>query len=122
MLGDGAETCPVDLGDIGRIKAPPGHDPQRLVSREERLIDLVVRIERGVVEDELHNFEEVVLEDVEIRLAELGKAHGVQAFLQIRCASPRAGPGQKLRLFGATVAILGQRYDLDLLHGGKVAL
>ena len=97
LPGDLAEPCPVDLRHLGGIELLSGHDAQRLVGRQHRLVELVVRFEGGVVEDELHHLEQVVAEDVRVPLADVGELDVVDRF-------------------GRLAAQFRERGDLHLLH------
>ena len=69
-FGDLAELRTVDLRHLVGIERLARHDPQRLVRGQQLAVEFVLRVEGGVIEDELHHFEQVVSEDVRVTLAD----------------------------------------------------
>ena len=96
-LGDLADALAVDLRGLLSIVRLARFDAQGLVRGEEFLVELVIRIEGRVVEDELHDLKEVGREEVHVCLA-----HGRKVDVADRP--------------GLLATQLGQGEQLDRLH------
>ena len=56
------------------------HDPERLVRGQQCLVEFVLRVKGGVIEHELHHFEQVVFKDVRVTLADCRELDIVDRF------------------------------------------
>ena len=117
-----SELLPVDLRHGLWVECLAWLDPQGLVHRQQRLIVIVLRIEGGVIEDKLHDLQQVVLEDIEIGAAKRRKLGLVPPDVQVSLYTRRCLPRHKLDFSGILVQVVRQSQQTCLAHGREVAL